>query len=434
MKFKTLIMLSVMVVMLAVSVPMAAATPTYDYLPTSVVTGDVTDAKFLAVAGTGVATLVNQPVAMHITVPGSESEFELGWFDGDTCGGSGCPGGHWDLGNAEIIYTLYADPLRNGSTAVVINTWSGNGTGGANSGTPMPDNDWFSVTQSNDVAAQASSGEYIYRLEAQLEDGTLTAISDFKIRTTGTLSLALGEPFSFEGGFRGTAQEIAIVYPGYPPNFTPTTYDGEWSFFMDVEVAPDEVIHEITVWDGDLDHGSYLDTAPGTGDTDDPDTSNGALPLFATPGTDFEGAKGMGSPADDYDSAGYRRSPSIWYQVIGPGGEVWDNDNPSGNNEWEKFTIRSNNHMEGCDVGVNADYCVASLDPGTYELQVHGVDLYNLNSFNFVVEKVAEPVEVWQGCTPGFWKAWRHLGYWLSTGYHWIRNYFDKVFRGGRPR
>src|SRR5688500_5720181 len=79
-------------------------------------TGDVTDGRFMAIAGTGFDTLSPPELALSIAVPAGSTSFDLGVFDGD--GGEYDPFGdaNWDAGlTALFSYSLYADPAADGT-------------------------------------------------------------------------------------------------------------------------------------------------------------------------------------------------------------------------------------------------------------------------------------------------------------------------------
>ena len=119
----------------------AAAPPGgYTCLPTC----DVEDGRFLSMPGQNMDSFGGAKSVVWINVPKEYSSFEIGIFDGDSqkdeTGAVGDYGtGHWDETDAEVTYTLYADPGRNGLTTMVIGQWHGNQD-------PMPDNDWYNIT------------------------------------------------------------------------------------------------------------------------------------------------------------------------------------------------------------------------------------------------------------------------------------------------
>ena len=346
----------------------------YQYLPTA----DTSSGKTLALAGERMASLAEPVINLYIAVPNIESDVEIGIFDGDSGGVDGIDEAHWDfLGAAsDIRYTLFADPNKDGS-GTEIGSWLGNGNG-------MPDNDWFTITLPQDASANAGDGFHVYRLKAELVNPDTTTISNFTVRALGNITLEKGVPFSFEVPLRDFP-DADIIYPDWPA-LTNSTYDGTWSFALLVEPDTNGDLTEVVIWDGDLDHGSFDSSALDSDDPDTPADDDGnpgtQYPSFAVAGSNNpEGAAGQGSPTDDSSIDFNRRSPSIRYEVVAPDGTVWANENPSGSQEWERFTIRTTAHADGCTVGVNADHCVSDLEPGIYELRLNGVDLFNLNAF-----------------------------------------------------
>jgi len=85
-----------------------AAQVVYTCLPTC----EVNDARFLSVAGAGLATVADQPINMTIAAAAGSTSVEIGVFDGSTSG-------MWDLGSTQIQFTLFRqicllDPDRTG--------------------------------------------------------------------------------------------------------------------------------------------------------------------------------------------------------------------------------------------------------------------------------------------------------------------------------
>ncbi|MBI3162481.1 MAG: carboxypeptidase regulatory-like domain-containing protein [Chloroflexi bacterium] len=353
------------------STPAAAAEP-FVCIPTC----SVVDSRMLTLASVGYETLAGQTISLRIAVPASMSTFEIGIFDGDT-------GGTWDLGTTSLIYTLYADPSRTGSTSVQLAQWLGG---------ELADNAWTDKTFTQDAQAMSPGGDYFYHMEIVLPNAaTVNSLSNFKIRSDAPVELALDESFAFTAAFYSAA-EARIVYPQYPASLTETTYDGTWDIYFTVS-APSQ---SIVVYDGDMDYGSY-DCV--TSDTNDPDTPDDSLPLWSAGISDvFEGVafsaflcrnaagaiitgpagqtNATGYPADDSMFSGLRRSPSVIYTITDSNGVVYHNDNPSGNKEWEQFRIETN-------TAIPADHYVDDLLPsGIYRLHLVGLDLSNLNALH----------------------------------------------------
>jgi hypothetical protein len=350
----------------------APAAAAFKCLPTC----SITDGRFLAIAGTGLDTLSPPELELAISVPAGSTSFDIGIFDGD--GGEydppGDPNGNanWDSGLTALFeYELFADPDADGVGLIPVDLEPGEPTIFS---PDMPDNAWRDFTVPTGPDALSPSGNYFYVLRIRLVVPTLITLNSFKVRTTAVLSgLTLDpveRPFSYIAPWTALS-DLEVIYPNFPDT-TPTTYDGTFRFYFDVPVSQDA----ITLWDGDFDHGSFDGS---TLDTDDPDTPLLFLPPWATLETLPESAKGIGSPEDDTSGEDFGayilRTPSVRYDVVAPGGTVYANDNPSGNVEWEKFTL-STDPFDPSEM----DYSVPSLPPGTYALEIQGVDMLNLNA------------------------------------------------------
>lgn len=328
------------------------------------------DGRFLALApnGPGLETLSDDDLDFELAVDASTTSFVLGFFDADT-GGT-----HWDLGSGVLEMTLYADPLADGTGTQVVATFDGS---------TMPNNAWVDFVVTTGPEAQAPSGNYFYRLNVNLTTPSSNAISSFKIRSSEMATIQVfQQPIGFIAQIVSLA-DAQTIYPAFP-SLTPTTYDGTFPFFLDVPAPQTDLI----IWDGDLDRGSFDQTDL---DTDDPNTPNDVQPPWAVdnPGAKLEGVAvglgglaGVGSPPDDRSPAGLGvfllKPPSIHYYVIGPEGQVFVNDNPSGNGEWERFQITT----EPFDPAEH-DFTAPSLPPGPYEVLIDGLDMQNLNAFYF---------------------------------------------------
>ena len=129
-------------------------------------------------------------------------------------------------------------------------------------------------------------------------------------------------------------------------------------------------VQRLDVWDGDFDRGTLL-----TPDSDDPNIEG--KPVWSSMNTADEGIGGLqhdgtGSPNDDTPIYYYRLSPAVSYEVLDPLGQViFASENPSGAEEWEKFTISSSS-AENPDVLVNE-----ALTAGLYNIHIKGLDLKN---------------------------------------------------------
>lgn len=335
-----------------------AAQAGYTCLPTC----ENTDARFLSVAGTGLATVADQPINMTIAAAADSTSVEIGVFDGNT-------GGMWDLGSTQVQFTLYADRLLTGDTSTIV---------AQALGTTMPDNDWFTFTTPNVPEALSPSGNYFYRLQVGPVTLGQSYWSNFKVRSNAVILLT-AQPFSYLPPIL-TVADRATIYPNYP-DLSVTTYDGRFDFHIYVPSS----VPSVTLWDGDFDFGSHdlVDS-----DTDDFNTPNDVKVPWADPlSTNFEGVAvgfegSTGDPSDDSSSATLRRSPSVVYDVILPGGTTYTNLNASGNLEWEKFLLAS-------DAALQPDFQIAGRIPsGLYNIHGRGVDISNLNAWRFPYEVV----------------------------------------------
>jgi len=338
--------------------PTPPPTPSgYTCLPTCI----ENDAKFLFMAGLSWSTFGGTKQAFWIAVPSSYASFEIGIFDGDSgkdnAGAVNQTQGNWDDSAKETTYTLYADPLKDGTGTTVVGTWLGNTDS-------MPNNAWYNITVNVSPDAQAPSGNYFYRLEAT-GPTELFQNNAFKLRSTGFLSAGRSSLLNTSYQIIGMAaqnSDLTVVYPEGTSNLGFTTYTGDWQIYFYV---PDTTA-TIDLWDGDFDHGTKAKVDP---DTDDPNTTG--KPVWAGSSTVDEGARGAGSPPDDNTSVYLKRTPAVYYELIDPNGNVYVNKNPSGTDEFENFTISN-------DSSINPDVLTTNiLGPGWYTIHLVGFDLKN---------------------------------------------------------
>jgi exosortase sorting signal-containing protein len=297
----------------------------------------------------------------------------------------------------------------------VIAFWTGDGSGGLNVAMPMNNNGWTDFTFPNVPGAQAPNGDFIYTLLiTPLDPGMLgSAQNMFKVRAKEKLyvpamvPITFITPFAAEESIEFFVEDILILYPNATTEdgksfcgsteicdlndpsccLFETTYDGMWSFFM--EVPPGE--SALDIWDGDLDYGDLAGTVF---DTDDPNTPGDPFLPGWSIGTDvvFETAR----PAIPKDNNGnssevlFVRDPNIQYLVIDPLGNQYQNSNPSGDREWELFRLDTTT-----DDPAIAEFRVDSIAPGLWEVKFIGVDLSNLFSillpFDLRGEQVDDP-------------------------------------------
>jgi len=328
------------------------------------------DGKFLILPGEDMAAFGGPSLVVWIEVPARLPSFEIGFFDGDSgkdgAGRLNAAAGNWDSTEADVTYTLYADPAQDGAGDTVLGRWRGNQDS-------MPNNGWHEVTIQNVADARGANNSFHYRLEASRSPAG-SGISAFKLRATGQLVTGRSDIAKANvaiAGVTSTPGDVAILFPesgGDLSNPGPSTYSGAWEFYFDIGSG----VETITLWDGDFDRGTSADVAS---DTDDPNTAG--IPPFAAPSVTLnEGARGKGNPADDnLEWPLARRRPPIRYKIFGPQGElVFANENPSGSEEWEKVVISA--ALDTPDEEI--DTRVEDLPAGVYSIHIEGLDLQNV--------------------------------------------------------
>ena len=252
-------------------------------------TCDGGDMRFFVFAGANLNSFIETNYVFGIRSPGNSPTLEIGIFDGDDAtGDEPFPGvflTDWDFGGASnITATLYADPMGEGAQMVQIAQWSGDGSFGDNTGTPMLDNDWFNITLPNSPAAMTPDGSYRYTLVMESVAPENESINQFKIRTDGTMIILPFQEFAFFTNI-ATEADTFVLWPNLTDaDFTDPAcvdqdngflfvcgmldpdccigggpYDGTWKFYIDVP----EGEGVFNTWDGDFDFGSS---------TQDPDT------------------------------------------------------------------------------------------------------------------------------------------------------------------
>lgn len=348
------------------------------------------DARFLTFGGQGINSFVFDTISFGIGSRKDAPIVEIGIFDGDSSF-------RWDSGpEARIEYTLFADPLGDGSGTFQVAQWSSDGSFGNNTGNPMPDNRWFTSTVNNVVEAQAVNGNYLYLMVVTNLDTNLSTVNNYKVRTDGTLFIfPTDQPFGYEASARGTDEPsqrdvFQIIYPNLEvmnPDCTNlgqfcdlndpncclfgSTYDGDFNFFFFLEGGQ----NILNFWDGDFDFGPLSPSeGPPFIDTDDPNTPPG-IPSFAdVPNTNPQTSAGS-IPPDDQSLVIFLRKPNIIYELISPDGNIYMNENPSATNEWELFQL---NTEPDCEPNI-CDIQVGSIPGGIWQLRIIGADLANIN-------------------------------------------------------
>ncbi|MBD3329553.1 hypothetical protein GF357_03600 [Candidatus Dojkabacteria bacterium] len=365
------------------------ATEIYSY--TCYPTCHTKDGVFLSKVKNGSMYSFVDLVEKYYFIASSDSDtIEIGIFDGDV-GKSASNlnqgawwNGNWDTTNHDVIYRLYTDPDFDGIGNDLIAEWNSNleNIPGQDDiwtavAPGMDNNDWWTVIVQNTEASRALNGEYRYLMETLFSDSPLypgPGNAMHKFRTDGYF-LTSNYIFGVVG-MAATIDDFEIVYEGwdgsdftwfddYDQKMAGSNHPGVIDFYFNVPVAVDK----FSIWDGDFDYGS-IDGS--TVDTDDTNTPNDILPVFAEVGTPFEGAKGMGE--DDGVSPIFTFQPSVYYEVITSSG-TYLNSNPAGVDEWENFVISMNSDD-------NPDYLVGNkLDAGIYNLKVTGADFQNMLFF-----------------------------------------------------
>ena len=109
---------------------------------------NTTDGRFLGFSCPGTASF-EQGLTLGLAIPADQTHFDLSFFDGDTGKVDAANRRHWDLGTRQLVFRLYADPLRQLDTSAgnLIGEWKGNdpnalsGPSWTASSASMPDND-----------------------------------------------------------------------------------------------------------------------------------------------------------------------------------------------------------------------------------------------------------------------------------------------------
>ncbi len=364
------------------------ASAQYNCLPTCA----VDDGRFLSIAGPKQDTLTGQAINISLAIPVDVDSFQIGIFDGDTSPRDlwGNSLGHWDNkleGNSgEVVFELYYDDGT--GDPVPLDPDNPTSPSYVLQGSSMPDNAWYDapVVRVED-RAQSKDGQFRYQLRIHLVDPGPRVVSNFKVRLNpDSILTTIAEPFAFQAAL-WTVNDISVIYPNCDFNvvtrrcdgdLSESTYDGTFTFFALPGPADEPNTFdpaEFVVWDGDLDHGAHDGS---TADTDDPNTPAVPRPSWAVSDTRPEGAQGVGSPADDTLSPFALRSPSVSYEITTPAGLTVVNENPSGNQEWERFRLSEQSS------DADADYDGLDLPPGIYRVELKGMDMQNFNAWRLL--------------------------------------------------
>jgi hypothetical protein len=387
------------------------------------------DGRSLVSAGDDPTTLAAQEISVGLSftaAAGGTGNFEL--YDGDNVATN------WDVlfncpscpdNNAaapELIIELFADPAGTGGIGSPLATWTpGAPVLGTEMGTfPTTNNDWNGVTFNHDDSA-INGTNYLYALHIRPANPSVDkGWNAFKVRAAGTTVLLGNQVVGFIGAMNNPG-DLDTIYPNGIGN-PGSPYDGTWSF----KTRLPAFLGDVTVFDGDMDYGNSQCTY---NDTDDPDSIG--IPPFAlgsaavdegvavanAPSACLAPGSGTrtGTPAEDNSGAAFRRVPTIIpagiaYQLKAPGspqnpnGQIFLNQNPSGNKEWEQFKIQlvqpgdvtngacpDGGYPADVVKGYAASDCrTTDLPGGVWEVQLDGMDLSNLNFwfFSFKVEPI----------------------------------------------
>lgn len=345
-------------------------------------------------ASLGDTVAAQQILNVSLEISPALSEFALWIFDGDMGGGENY--GYWDTwglptgpgGQAvpfdDVEFVLYRDPqvVGNMNPADQLAVWSG---------LVMPDDDWFKTTVNQDAGAfNAARGAYYYHLVCNwLTTDYANEQNNFKIAIQGRPFLRAGSTIGFEGF------TFKIPPDGYDSSGIPvprTKYDGTFTFYFNLPENGGQ-LQSIELWDGDAD---FVDD---TNDANSPEQP----PFPTSPYTYNEGAN-PGDPEDDYPWVGLCVPPDVRYTVIAPN-SAWSvtNDDPSGNQEWERYCIALNNNGE-----TPPDIVVSSLPTGAYQWQFYGLDGMNTVfiyvEYDLYPDNPPPPPPPPGTGTPGYWK------------------------------
>ena len=404
------------------------------------------DSRSFVVAGDDNTTLAAQEISigLNFTVASGELNLNFELYDGDrdpaawdTPFNDGTPAA--DPPAPELIVELFVDPTGIGGQGAAIATWTPGAIPAGTEMGPFPTTNagWAGVSLPHDPAALDGQGNRKYAIHVKPANPLVDkGWNAFKVRAAGTVQLLGNQVVGFIAAMNaGSNFDLTTVYPAFPV-LTPTVYDGTWSF----QTFLPPFLGDVTVFDGDMDFGN---TPCAYNDTNDPDSDpanpNSAffptgIPPFAIgsaavaegvadaglPCNPPNGNNRTGLPAEDNSGLAFQRVPTIVpngiaYQLVAPDGQIFLNQNPTGNKEWEQFKIQKVNNAADipggikCPVGGFAETpgftlpddpldnlypasdCRTTVMPGgIWEVQLDGMDLSNLNFwfFSFKVEPI----------------------------------------------
>ena len=316
----------------------AATTAANAQLVSALPDADARSGRFINVTS-GLSSIGENGASIGLIAPATQAKLRFGIFDGDL-------GGKWDPYTVPdldaVRFALYADPLATASTdaANLIGEWYSGG---------MPDDAWFDLSVDNAaLALDPGRPQYRYNLRVTWKSTVTGNVqNNFKVRTFGAACATGRSSFGFIGYAPDDIDQVRF------PN---TTFNGNWSFYLDVNTAPTG----IALWNGDFDRKD---------DTDDLNSPpSPPFPYIWVP--DFGERAKVGAPAD----------ADINQSLAAPDGSwVVSDSNPSGDKEWENLAISLDPTLSAA-TSVNpalpgdADWKVPSMPAGLYRWHILGAD------------------------------------------------------------
>ena len=411
----------------------------------------IDDGRMLVVAGNDDTTLaaVQITIGLSFTDTSPLGNFQL--FDGDRdltnwdtsyfgSGGTSAP-------PPQLIIEVFADPagVGGGADGTGLHRWTPGEPVtdpmvvlGEHGAFPTTNNAFNGVEFPHDASAQ-SGATFRYAVKIRpLTPETDKGWNAFKMSAAGRVLLLSNQVVGFTAALNNL-NDINTIYPNLnfndgqfgrsPASLAGAKYNGAWTF----QTTLPPFLGDVTIFDGDMDFG---DNACAYNDTDDPDTPAG-IPPFASAATTFDEGVAQavspepsakycdgvnpgsgtrtGLPADDNGDPLWERDPittvpnGIAYKLVSPAsaqyptGQIFINANPSGNREWEQFKIQLvapgdfdpadlcpvGGYPEDIGKGYPASDCRTDVLPGgTWNIELEGMDMQNLNFwfFSFKVE------------------------------------------------
>ena len=280
---------------------------------------DENDGRFLSITGPLSAIDYVAPDII-IGIPPDASQFDIELFDGDA---SQDLTSKYDINvsTAGYTYTLYPDPLRDGtgSNVELVRTQA-----------DFSNDAWSSYVTNHPVNSDARGpgGFFWYRLSLEFNGNPDTEqfFNALKVRVRSN-STVIPSVSAFKEVIIGSSPFNPVLDPGLDsPN---NTYNGDWEFNVRI---PRGAVPPLEFSDADADFAA--------------DVSSPGLP-----------------PDDNFSRPDFLISPSIRYELFGPGGELLIlNTDPSGTEEEETFSYNP----------------PVAVPPGLYKWHWFGVDASNV--------------------------------------------------------